>query len=124
MLVNNGSFVDIIFHDAFKKMVKDPKQICPTHILLKGFSSQALLLIDAITLPVIMSKVPYAATMMMSFLVVRAYSSYNVILGQPKLNRLKAITFTYHLKINFSIEAKIRESKERKSSYENVMCRN
>ena len=37
----------------------------------------------------------------MDFLIVDCPSSYNVILGQPTLNRLKAVTSTYSLKVKF-----------------------
>ena len=38
---------------------------------------------------------------MIKFLVVKCPSVYNVILGQPSLNNLKAITSTYHLAMKF-----------------------
>ena len=38
---------------------------------------------------------------MIDFLFVNCPSSYNVILGQPTLNRLKAVTSTYCLKVKF-----------------------
>lgn len=39
---------------------------------------------------------------MVNFLVVRvAPYSYNAIINWPILNKLKAITFTYHLKVKF-----------------------
>lgn len=38
---------------------------------------------------------------MIDCLVVKAPSSYNVILGPPTLNSLKAITSTHHLKMKF-----------------------
>ena len=40
----------------------------------------------------------------MSFLVVDQPSAYNIIVGRPTLNRLKAITSTYHLMMKFPTE--------------------
>lgn len=41
------------------------------------------------------------AVTMVDFLVVKAHSSYNAILGCPTLNHLRVVTSTYHLKMNF-----------------------
>ena len=35
------------------------------------------------------------------FLIVDYPSTYNIILGRPTLNRLRAVTSTYHLKVKF-----------------------
>ena len=41
-------------------------------------------------------------TKMVDFLVVDCPSSYNVILGRPTLNRFKAVTSTFYLRVKFS----------------------
>ena len=46
---------------------------------------------------------------MVDFLIVDCPSSYNVILGRPILNRLKAATFTYCLKVKFPKPHRIGE---------------
>ena len=43
-------------------------------------------------------------TRQLDFLVVDCPSSYNVIIGRPTLNRSKAATSTYCLKVKFTIE--------------------
>lgn len=53
---------------------------------LKGFSGDIVQLVGTITL---------------SVLVVKAPSSYNVRLGRPTLNNLRAVTLTYHLNMKF-----------------------
>ena len=40
-------------------------------------------------------------TKQVNFLIFDCPSSYNVILGQPALNQLKAITLTYYLNVKF-----------------------
>ena len=37
-------------------------------------------------------------------------SSYNAIIGRPTLNRLKAVTSTYHLSVKFSTEYEIGQA--------------
>ena len=46
---------------------------------------------------------------MIDFLIVNYLSSYNVFLGQPTLNRLKALTSTYCLKVKFPTPYEIGE---------------
>ena len=48
-------------------------------------------------------------------------SRYNVILGQPMLNKLKAATLTYYLKVKFPTSHDIGKLVETKSSHENVV---
>ena len=43
----------------------------------------------------------------MSILVVDLPSAYNIIIGRPTLNRLKAIMSTYHLMMKFPTENEI-----------------
>lgn len=41
------------------------------------------------------------ASTMTDFIVVKAPSPYNAILGRPTLNNLRVVMLTYHLKIKF-----------------------
>jgi hypothetical protein len=45
------------------------------------------------------------------FLVVDCLSAYNVIIGRPTLNKLRAVTSTYHLLVRFPTEHGIEELK-------------
>ena len=47
----------------------------------------------------------------MDFLVVKAPSAYNAILGRPGLNALQAVVSTYHLKLKFSTSQGVGEVK-------------
>ena len=46
---------------------------------------------------------------LVKFLVVKAPSAYNAILGRPGLNALRAIVSTYHLKLKFPTDQRIGE---------------
>ncbi|XP_073284858.1 uncharacterized protein [Primulina huaijiensis] len=46
---------------------------------------------------------------MTSFTVVDSSSSYNIILGRPAMNELRAVAFTYHQKIKFPVGARVGE---------------
>lgn len=60
-----------------------------------------------ITLLVTTGDAPNQSTIMVKFLVVKCPSVYNVILGRPALNNMKAITSTHHLAMKFLIEGGI-----------------
>lgn len=46
---------------------------------------------------------------MKNLLVVRSGSSYNAIIGQPKLNKIWEVTSAYHLKMKFPIDTGVGE---------------
>lgn len=62
-----------------------------------GILGEIVTLVDAITLLITTRKGLLAITTMKDILVVKVSSSYNAIIGHPKLNPFKAITLTYHL---------------------------
>lgn len=83
VLIDNRSSIDILFLDAFIKMGVDHGRLRPSPTLLKGFSADAVQPIGAITLPVTIGFRAWRTTTMTNFLVVKAPSIYNVILGDP-----------------------------------------
>ena len=50
---------------------------------------------------------PERVTRMVQFIVVDRPSVYNIILGRPTLNVLKAIVSTYHLAMKFPIGSRV-----------------
>ena len=54
---------------------------------------------------------PKQATKKVEFLVVDCPSAYNVIIGHPTLNRLRAVTSIYHLLVRFPTENGVGEMK-------------
>ena len=64
-----------------------------------------------VTLTVIVGTHPRQLTRQLDFLVVDCLSSYNVIIGRPTLNRWKAATSTYCLKVKFPTENGVGEVK-------------
>ena len=68
---------------------------------LRGFSREKVLALGLIQLVLTLGDPPCQATTTARFLVVDAPSAYNMLLGRPSLNAIKAIPSTYHMKIKF-----------------------
>ncbi|XP_065004107.1 uncharacterized protein LOC135636345 [Musa acuminata AAA Group] len=68
---------------------------------LIGFTGDSVSLLGTTILPITIGEELRAKTMMITFMVVDLPSAYNVILGRPTLNKLKAVVSTYHRAIKF-----------------------
>ena len=104
VLVDNGSSVDIIYLSAFQQLKIDPKRLRPFKSPLVSFSGDKVYPRGIVTLTVTAGSYPLQVTNKHNFLVVDSPSSYNVIIGQPTLNRWRAATSTYCLKVKFPTE--------------------
>jgi hypothetical protein len=111
VLVDNGASVDILFHDAFLKMGYTDSQLTPSNMPIYGFNGVESRIEGTIQLPLTMGQEPRQATQMLNFLVIKASSTYNAILGRTGLHAFKAIASTYHLKIKFPTRNGVGEEK-------------
>ena len=101
VLVDNGSSVDIMYMTAYQQLRLDPKRLQPFKSPLVSFSGDRIYPKGIISLLVTAGTHPAQVTTQVDFLIVDCPFSYNVILGRPTLNRLKAATLTYYLKVKF-----------------------
>ena len=87
ILVDNGNFADIIYLPTFQQLKLDPKRLWPFNSPLVNFSGDRVYPKGIVTLTVTVGTYPVQLTRQLDFLVVDCPSSYNVIIGQPTLNK-------------------------------------
>ena len=109
ILVDNGSSADIIYLPAFQQLKLDPKRLCLFESPFVSFNGDRVYPRGIVTLTVTVGAQPRQLTCQLDFLVVDCPSSYNVIIGRPTLNRWKAATSTYCLKVKFPIDNGVGE---------------
>ena len=101
VLIDNGSSANIIFASAFDKMGIGREKLDPVNTHLRGFSGEKVLPLGSIQLVLTLGEPPCQATTTARFLIVDAPSAYNMLLGRPSLNAIKAIPSAYHMIIKF-----------------------
>jgi hypothetical protein len=92
VLIDNGSSADIVYLTAFQQMKIDKDQLQPIETPLVGFAGTSIHLLGVTSLQITAGTYPKKATKKVDFLVVDCPSAYNVIIGRPTLNRLRAVT--------------------------------
>ena len=111
ILVDNGSSADIIYLPAFQQLRLDPRRLRPFDSPLVSFSGDRVYPKGIVTLTMTVGAYSVQLTHQLDFLVVDCPSSYNVIIGRPTLNKWKAATSTYYLKVKFPTDNGVGEVK-------------
>uniref|UniRef100_A0A2N9GFI3 RNA-directed DNA polymerase n=1 Tax=Fagus sylvatica TaxID=28930 RepID=A0A2N9GFI3_FAGSY len=111
VLIDNGSSADIIYLPAYQQMKIDKEQLKPIDIPLVGFTGDKVKPLGVVSLIIEVGTYPKQVRTSVEFLVVDCPSAYNVIIGRPTLNKLRAVTSTYHLLVRFPTEHGIGELK-------------
>ncbi len=109
VMIDNGSSTDILYLPAYQQMKLDKEKLRPMGALLVGFIGDKICLVGIVTLPITIGTYPKQVSKTVDFLVVDCPSAYNTIIGRPTLNRLRAVTSTYHLLIKFPTEHGVGE---------------
>ncbi|KAL5540991.1 hypothetical protein UlMin_042564 [Ulmus minor] len=101
ILVDNGSSADILFKSTFNKMNLVGVKIEPTTSSLSGFTGDSISSEGILNLPVELGSSPCQHIQAVDFVLVDCPSPYNAIIGRPTLNKIRAVTSTYHLLVKF-----------------------
>ena len=92
-------------------MKLDKGRIWPFTSPLVSFTGDRIILRSIVTLTIIAGTYPEQVTKEIDFLIVDCPLTYNIILGRPALNRLKAAMSTYYLKVKFPTAHGVEEIK-------------
>ncbi|PWA94888.1 reverse transcriptase domain-containing protein [Artemisia annua] len=106
--VDGGSSAEIMYEHCFEQLNDEQKKTMrPPKTPLVGFSGQLLWPLGVVTLSLTMSdyRGRGSKTIMAEFMVIRAPSPYNVILGRPGMRQLGAIASTIHALIKFPVKS-------------------
>ncbi|KMT05721.1 hypothetical protein BVRB_7g167300 [Beta vulgaris subsp. vulgaris] len=103
ILIDTGSSTDIISADCLSRLKFDESNLVPVHHPIIGFEGGIIHPMGTVTLPVRVVDKEDSRTIFVKFLVVEDLTAYNVILGRPNLNHIKAIIVN-HLLMKFECD--------------------
>ena len=109
VLVDNGSSANIIYLPAFQQMKLNKEKFQPFTSPLVSFTEDRVVTKGVVKLTIIAGTYPTQVFEEIDFLVIDCSLMYNIILGRPTLNKLRAATSTYYLKVKFPIAHSIGE---------------
>ena len=97
VLIDNGSSTNIIYLPAYQQIKIDKEWLRPIDIPLVGFTGDRVKPSGVVSLIIEAGTYPKQVRASVEFLIVDYPSAYNVIISRPTLNKLRAVTSTYHL---------------------------
>ncbi|KAL5576907.1 hypothetical protein UlMin_018606 [Ulmus minor] len=101
ILIDNGSSTNILFKSTFNKMNLIGAKIETTISSLSGFTGDIVPAEGILNLPLDLRTSPCQHIQSVDFVVVDCPSLYNAIISRPTLNKIRAVTSTYHLLVKF-----------------------
>ena len=105
VMVDQGSAVEIMYHDFFKGLNLRIEDLTPYNSPLISFEGKIIIPQGQIRLPVQFG----LETVEVDFIVVDAYSPYTAIVARPWLHTLGAVSSTLHQKVKYPSRGKLEE---------------
>ncbi|XP_024009358.1 uncharacterized protein LOC112084454 [Eutrema salsugineum] len=97
VLIDTGSSVNVVFRETLRRMGIDLSEVEAIPKPLTGFSGETTMTMGTIRL----SMVAGGVTKIVEFCVTDLPAIYNVIMGTPWINGMRAVPSTYHLCLKF-----------------------
>ncbi|XP_027173140.1 uncharacterized protein LOC113772850 [Coffea eugenioides] len=107
--IDPESSVDVMYLRTFESLKLARDRMTPVRTPLVGFGGHVVHPEGMVTLTVTVGCHPRCRTLPVNFVVVKADSPYNLLLGRPMLNALRAVYSTYHLSFKFPTPAVVAE---------------
>jgi len=99
VLVDQGSSADDMFWSTLNKLQLSPDLLRSYTGCLYGFADNPIEVCGYLELRTTFTNGAASRTESIRYLVVNANSAYNILLGRPALNRLRAVSSTRHMKM-------------------------
>ena len=99
VVVDHGSSTNVMLWSTFNKLQLSPDLLRPYTGCLYGFAGDQVEVRGYLELRTTFTDGKTSCTENIRYLVVNANSAYNILLGSPALNRLKGVSFTWHMKL-------------------------
>jgi hypothetical protein len=104
VLLDGGSSSKMTYEHCFEQLVEEAQaKLVSASDPLVGFTGESVYPKGQITLPVTVGTFPLQRTVEMTFLVVKASSPHNIIIGRPGMCALGGVVSTIHAALKFPI---------------------
>ena len=126
VLVDQGSFAEVMFWSTFNKLQLSPDLLRPYTGCLYRFADNPVEVRGYLELRPTFTDGVESRTEGIRYLVVNANSAYNILLGRPALNRLRVVSSTRHMKMKLpDLSGKVivikSDQEEARKCYENSL---
>jgi len=126
VLVDQGSSANVMFWSTFNKLQLSPDLLRPYTGCLYGFADNPVEVRGYLELRTTFTDGAASRIESIWYLVVNANSAYNILLGRPALNRLRAVSSTRHMKMKLpDLSGKVivikSDQEEAQKCYENSL---
>ncbi|GJY76200.1 reverse transcriptase domain-containing protein [Tanacetum coccineum] len=105
MYVDGGSSMEILYEHCFNRLRPEIKsQMVPATTSLTGFSRETIWPLGQLRLLVTIGDAEHFTKAWMNFMIVRPPSSYNGIIGRPRIREIQAVPSTAHGMLKFLVD--------------------
>jgi len=126
VLVDQGNSADVMFWSTFNKLQLSPDFLRPYIGCLYEFTGDQVEVCGYLELRTTFTDGTASRTESIRYLVMNANSAYNILLGRPALNRIRAVASTRHMKMKLpDLSGKVivikSDQEEARKCYENSL---